>query len=216
MDCGGTQESGAGDELADYLNQLGVFRLNLLVLTHYDSDHTNGVAQLLERMPVDVMVGPDMEDGSGNRTELERLARQYDTEWECVDRDRTEPFGEAQAQIFAPVRGKTENDAGLSVLASAGDFDVLVTGDMESQAEDTLVTRKGISDVEVLVVAHHGSRYSTSTAFLEKIKPEIGVISVGEDNSYGHPTQDVLDRLEAAGVDIYRTDLNGTVTINEQ
>lgn len=216
VDCGGTQESGAGDELADYLNQLGVFRLNLLVLTHYDSDHTNGVAQLLERMPVDVMVGPDMEDGSGNRTELERLARQYDTEWECVDRDRAEPFGEAQAQIFAPVSGETENDASLSVLASARDFDVLVTGDMESQAEDTLVERKGISDVEVLVVAHHGSRYSTSTAFLEKIKPEVGVISVGEDNSYGHPTQDVLDRLEAAGVDIYRTDLNGTVTINEQ
>lgn len=67
---------------------------------------------------MDVMVGPDMEDGSGNRTELERLARQYDTEWECVDRDRAEPFGEAQAQIFAPVSGETENDASLSVLAS--------------------------------------------------------------------------------------------------
>ncbi len=67
-----------------------------------------GYTDLLERMPVDVMVGPDMEDGSGNRTELERLARQYDTEWECVDRDRAETFGEAQAQIFAPVSGEVQ------------------------------------------------------------------------------------------------------------
>lgn len=91
-----------------------------------------------------------------------------------------------------------DNDASLSVLASAGVFDVLITGDMDSQVEEILSEEKHLSDVEVLVVGHHGSLYSTSTDFLKEITPQVAVISVG-DNSYGHPTQEVLDRLDAAG-----------------
>lgn len=77
-----------------------------------------------------------------------------------------------------------DNDASLSVLASAGVFDVLITGDMDSQVEEILSEEKHLSDVEVLVVGHHGSRYSTSTDFLKEITPQVAVISVG-DNSYG-------------------------------
>lgn len=79
-----------------------------------------------------------------------------------------------------------DNDASLSVLASAGVFDVLITGDMDSQVEEILSEEKHLSDVEVLVVGHHGSRYSTSTDFLKEITPQVAVISVG-DNSYGIP-----------------------------
>ena len=215
VDCGGSRGVEAGDTLADYLNQLGIVRLDLLILTHYDSDHTNGIGQLLERMPVDSIVGPDIEDDTDNRTELEELARAYDVPMETVSTDTAESFGEARAQIFAPVSVENDNDASLSVLASAGDFDVLITGDMDSQVEEALSEEKHLSDVEVLVVGHHGSRYSTSTEFLTESTPQIAVISVG-DNSYGHPTQEVLDRLETAEVDVYRTDLNGTVTINDQ
>ena len=134
---------------------------------------------------------------------------------DTVRTDTTESFGQAQAQIFAPVSLESDNDASLSVLASAGDFDVLITGDMDSEVEEALSEEQHLSDVEVLVVGHHGSRYSTSTEFLTEITPQVAVISVG-DNSYGHPTQDVLDRLEAAQAEVYRTDLNGTVTINDQ
>ena len=215
VDCGGSG-SAAGDELANYLNQLGIFQLKMLVLTHYDSDHTNGISQLLERMPVAVILGPDIADDTGNREKLQELARQHDVAFELVRGDTAESFGEARAQIFAPVSMENDNDASISVLTSAGDFDVLITGDMDSQVEEALSEREHLSDIEVLVVAHHGSRYSTSTEFLTEITPQVGVISVGEDNSYGHPTQDVLDRLEAAGVDVYRTDLNGTVTINDR
>ena len=215
VDCGGSGGSEAGDTLADYLNQLGIVRLDLLVLTHYDSDHTNGVAQLLERMPVEAIMGPDIEDDTDNRTELEALAQAHDVPMDTVRADTTESFGQAQAQIFAPVSVESDNDASLSVLASAGDFDVLITGDMESKVEEALSEEQHLSDVEVLVVGHHGSRYSTSTEFLTEITPQVAVISVG-DNSYGHPTQDVLDRLAAVEVEVYRTDLNGTVTINDQ
>ncbi len=215
VDCGGTEGNAAGDELADYLNQLGIFELKLLVLTHYDSDHINGVGELLERVRVERLVAPEVEDNSGNRAEIEEMAQQYDLEVETVTADQELLFGEAQAQVFAPAGEESDNDACLSVLASAGTFDVLITGDMGSQVEDTLSRREHIADVEVLVVSHHGSRYSTSMEFLKRITPKVGVISVG-DNSYGHPTQDVLDRLEEAEVDVYRTDLNGTVTIKDQ
>lgn len=185
------------------------------MLTHYDSDHTNGVAQLLKRMPVASIVGPDIEDDRDNRAELEEVAREHDLSLDTVSTDTVESFGEAQAQIFAPVSMDNDNDASLSVLASAGVFDVLITGDMDSQVEEILSEEKHLSDVEVLVVGHHGSRYSTSTDFLKEITPQVAVISVG-DNSYGHPTQEVLDRLDAAEVNVYRTDLNGTVTINDR
>lgn len=215
VDCGGSEGDAAGDALADYLNQLGIVQVELLVLTHYDSDHTNGVAQLLERMPVASIAGPDIEDDRDNRAELEGVAREHDLSLDTVSTDTVESFGEAQAQIFAPVSMDNDNDASLSVLASAGVFDVLITGDMDSQVEEILSEEKHLSDVEVLVVGHHGSRYSTSTDFLKEITPQVAVISVG-DNSYGHPTQEVLDRLDAAEVDVYRTDLNGTVTINDR
>lgn len=215
VDCGGSGGTEAGETLANYLNQLSIVRLEQLVLTHYDSDHTNGIGQLLERVPVGSIVGPDVEDDTDNRAKLEALAREHGVSMDTVSADTTVSFGEARAQIFAPVSLENDNDASLSVLASAGDFDVLITGDMDSEVEEALSEEQHLSDVEVLVVGHHGSRYSTSTEFLTEITPQVAVISVG-DNSYGHPTQDVLDRLEAAQAEVYRTDLNGTVTINDQ
>lgn len=216
VDCGGSDENAAGDELADYLNQLGIFRLKLLVLTHYDSDHTNGVAELLERMRVETIAAPDVEDDNAHREALEKTARQHRVNWERITVDQKEPFGEAQARVFAPAGKAGDNETCLSVLASVGAFDVLITGDMDSQVEELLQRREHISNVEVLVVGHHGSRSSTSMDFLKQITPKVGVISVGRDNSYGHPTQDVLDRLAEAKVAVYRTDLNGTVTIKDQ
>lgn len=216
VDCGGSEDYAAGDELADYLTQLGIFKLKLLVLTHYDSDHTNGVAELLERISVDTIAIPDEEDDSGNRVQIEETAQEHGVVLEMMTTDERKTFGTAQAQVFAPVGKEGDNGTCLSVLASAGSFDVLVTGDMDSQVEEALIQREHISQVEVLVVGHHGSRYSTSMSFLDAITPEVSVISVGRDNSYGHPTQDVLDRLEKAGVTIYRTDLNGTVIINDE
>ena len=216
VDCGGDSAAGAGDTLAEYLCQLQRNRLDLLVVTHYDSDHVNGVAELLERIPVKAVWGPDIRDDSGNRAELERLCKTFGVPFRTVRRDRTVTFGGAQAQIFAPVGKTGDNDAGLSVLASAGEFDVLVTGDMDSGTEERLARREKLSHVAVLVAGHHGSRDSTGEALLEQITPETAVISVGADNSYGHPAQDTLNRLRGEDIRVYRTDLNGTVTVTDR
>ena len=101
---------------------------------------------------------------------------------------------------------------GLSALASAGDFVLLITGDMAGSTEKLLVQTYPLPDLEVLVVSHHGSRYSSDEDFLRAVSPETAVISVG-DNRYGHPTEETLRRLQAAGASIWRTDQQGSIRI---
>ena len=89
---------------------------------------------------------------------------------------------------------------------------MLVTGDMDGKTERSLLEKAVIPGLDVLVVGHHGSKYSTDPMFLEKLQPETGIISVG-DNSYGHPAVETLRRMNENNVEVYRTDQNGTVTM---
>ena len=103
----------------------------------------------------------------------------------------------------------------MAVVSTFHDFDVLVTGDMDKATEKKLLKAKLLPDVEVLVAGHHGSSYSTGKELLDATTPEAAVISVGEENSYGHPGQATLDRLKERNIAVYRTDLEGTITIQE-
>lgn len=101
------------------------------------------------------------------------------------------------------------------VLCSMGEYDVLITGDADSAVEAMLIKYFDLPDIELLMVGHHGARSSASWELLTAVKPETAVISVGH-NSYGHPAPETLDRLDSAGVRVYRTDRHGTVTITAQ
>ena len=90
---------------------------------------------------------------------------------------------------------------------------MLITGDMGSDVEELLLRHTQLPDLEVLAVGHHGSQYSTSQALLDQTWPEYALVSVGADNRYGHPAQETLERIAAAGAEIYRTDVAGTVTV---
>ena len=101
----------------------------------------------------------------------------------------------------------------MCVLFQRENYDILITGDNTMEGELHLLEHTALPDLEVLIVGHHGSRYSTAPELLAATTPEIAVISVDENNVYGHPTQEVLDRLTDAGCIIRRTDLDGTVVI---
>ena len=111
--------------------------------------------------------------------------------------------------------GGETNEEGLSVLCTAGEFDALITGAMDQVIEGRLIKYGDLPDIEVLVAGHHGSKYSTSEKLLLAVRPELAVISVGY-NTYGHPAPETLERLAAAGCEIYRTDWSGTVTFTAQ
>ncbi|MEA4964280.1 MAG: ComEC/Rec2 family competence protein [Oscillospiraceae bacterium] len=212
MDCGGSRDDEAGELLARTLLTGGSTRLNYLILTHYDDDHTGGVRQLFSRVPVDVLLLPDIEDDSGIRQELETLASDCGTQVYYVTRDLTIPFGAGSLEIFAPVSDAGGNASCLSILSTFGDYDILVTGDLGISQEDRLLLLHELPDIELLVAGHHGSQYSTGEELLEATKPETVVISVGV-NSYGHPAAETLYRIAAAGAETYRTDQSGTITV---
>ena len=105
------------------------------------------------------------------------------------------------------------NEEGLSVLCTAGAFDLLITGDMAASTERELIAAYGLPDIEVLFVGHHGSKFSTSEELLEAVTPEAGVISVGTRNTFGHPAREAMERMAFAGMTLYRTDEQGDIII---
>lgn len=212
VDCGGTGVDDPGDVAADYFQALGLDRIDLVVLTHYHEDHAGGVPELLERMEVGLLVLPDVEEQEPLRDEITALAAEKGVELMMISENTDIGLGAAALRVYAPLGNGGGNEEGLSVLCTAGDFDALVTGDMNTAVEHRLVKYGGLPDIELLVAGHHGSKYATSEELLLAARPETAVISTGY-NTYGHPAPETLERLAAAGCDIYRTDWSGTVTV---
>ncbi len=214
VDCGSSNSYlDAGDAAADALNTWGYFGLDYLILTHYHADHANGLGVLLARLEAETLYAPVPTAGeTALHREVADLAERYGVEMVYVTEDLTFPLGEAEVTLFAPVGDGGTNEEGLSVLCTAGDFDLLITGDMNSEHEMLLSGLKDLPDLEVLLVGHHGSQYATSEALLERTSPEVGIISVG-DNSYGHPSEEAMQRMVRQGMRLYRTDLQGTVSL---
>ena len=215
VDCGGSGLSDPGDTAADYLQSLGTARLDLLVLTHYHTDHACGVPQLLERLEVERLLLPDVEPEEPLRREIEAAAQAHGVELVYLTQDAHVTLGGASLRVYAPLGDGGANEEGLSVLCTAGAFDALITGDMNAAVERRLIKYGALPDLELLVAGHHGSKYATSEELLLATTPERAVLSVGY-NTYGHPADETLERLAAAGCEIYRTDWMGTVRITAE
>lgn len=214
IDCGSSSGESAGDIASEYIMGLGRTRVDLLILTHFHADHCNGLDELFDRVDVTVMAVPSPEETeTGVADEVLSLAERSGTEIIYVTETTRSDFGLTQLTMFAPVGTESENERGLSMVITAGMFDTVITGDMSSESERLLSALYDLPDSEVLIVGHHGSKYSTSQDFLDDITPEMAIISVGE-NSYGHPTKEVLDRLSDRGIAVYRTDEAGNIVIS--
>ena len=213
-DCGSANNwQDPGETAVHQLRTMGCRTLDYLILTHYDSDHISGAAKLLEHLPVSTLLVPELpESGSPGAAVLE-AARAQGTEIRVLAEPEAVSFGRAALTVYPPVSDKGDNERGLSVLASAGESDLLVTGDMDSATERKLLAACDLPDIEVLVAGHHGSKYSTSEDLLDALSPETACISVG-DNSYGHPAEETLRRLAEHGCAVYRTDLQGTIHLS--
>ena len=212
IDCGGDGFENPGDTAADYLRSRGVTRVSLLVLTHYHEDHTNGVSQLFARLPVDAVALPEPAQADLSAAqEILQLANDHGCGVLWIREDTDIAFGCANVHIWAPTGAEGENERGLALAVSCGEFDAVVTGDLPAAMEQMLIDRGTLPDAELLVAGHHGSKKSSCEAFLRALSPEAAVISVGT-NTYGHPAEETLLRLQEAGIAMYRTDEDGTVT----
>ena len=209
IDCGGDYPEEAGEQLARTLHSAGVTRLNACILTHYDSDHAGGVPQLLERIDVDCLFLPVAEeypDWVGNLQERNCQIIHLETKTEIAV-----PNG--VIRLYPSLSGENDNNQSLCVLATAEEYDILVTGDLDRFAEMRMLSHWNWPDVDLLVAGHHGAAASTGQVLLDMIRPETVLISVGEDNPYGHPSEETLQRIRQSGAEILRTDQLGTIEI---
>lgn len=214
VDCGSIYSlRGAGGSVADAMATYGWDKLDYVALTHYHTDHAGDLEGLLARMEVETLLLPEL---GGSQLDLQQevltLAESYGAAVRYVREPTTVALGEGTLSLYPPLTAGETNEEGLTILASRGEFDLLITGDMSSGTERLLVETYPLPDIEVLLVGHHGSKYATSEELLKAVTPEVGVISVGE-NSYGHPTYEAMERMAFYGATLYRTDMQGNILI---
>lgn len=200
VDCGGDNAQDAADLAADTLLSQGVRRLDGVILTHFDADHAAGLPYLLTRIPADILFLPEEDPGYGaGRSSL------------TVERSYQISYSNTLISLISGDPALSDNDGSLCVLFQTAGTDILVTGDRSAAGEAALMEKIALPELEVLIVGHHGSKTSTSLDLLEATHPKVAVISVGADNSYGHPAPEILDRLAQFGCTVYRTDEDGTI-----
>lgn len=214
IDCGGSSGEGTGDFAASYLDALGEQWIDLLILTHYDSDHVDGVPELMQRVHVGTILMPNYQPDSDIRQTIERAAANTGTEIRLATTDFTAEIDTCHLSIFCTQGADSENNESLSILLEHEKTAILVTGDMDATGERKLLREHTLPDIDILVAGHHGSKYSTSETLLNSTAPKIVVVSVGK-NSYGHPAEETISRITATGAAIYRTDLHGTLRLRE-
>ena len=206
VDCGGSDDEETADTAAEYLLARGIWHLDGVVLTHFDKDHSGGLPYLLERIPTDVLFVPDCPDESGILSELVPLSEQT----LALQENLQITYGITKISIFGPVVPDSGNESSLAVLFQRGSCDILITGDRTAFGERILLKTADIPQLDALIAGHHGSKNSTCRELLDATKPKHVMISVG-DNSYGHPSNELLQRLQEAGCRIQRTDLQGDI-----
>lgn len=207
VDCGGDSERNAADTVSHELLSRGITRLDGVILTHFDVDHAGAVSRLLTSIPAKELYLPDIQEDSLARLELERCRSPI--QW---IRQKTALQTEGAKLTFIPGEHETDdNERSLCILFQTENCDILITGDRSTVGEKALLEAIQLPELELLVVGHHGAGSSTGFELLTATKPKAAVISVGAENTYGHPSKDVLYRLKLFSCSIWRTDLDGTV-----
>ena len=207
VDCGGYSDSEAANAAAETLLSQSVYRLDGILLTHYDSDHMGGIPDLLTRVKADWIYLPSPEEDDFAAS-VEAVS---DARMQWVENGRKIQLGEAEITMLDSKTGKSNNENSVGILFETQNCVILVTGDRSKAGEKALLKLYDLPDVDVLIAGHHGSKNSTSEELLNAIRPETVMISVGRNNSYGHPAPETMERLEQYGCTVYRTDEMGTI-----
>lgn len=212
VDCGGTNDPGG--KTADCLLKYGREKADYMILSHLHSDHVNGVTEFLKKIDVDTIYIPYTEGDDEYYEQVLYAAEIYGAKVSVIKEDTEFDFGNGKIKIYTKhlnVNGD-QNDNSMITVASCGDMDYMFTGDITAPAEQRFVASYPFVSADVLAVPHHGSAYSSSEIFLAAVRPALSVISVSENNSYGHPHEDTVKRLSVFGT-VLTTKDNGNITV---
>lgn len=212
-------DGGPGSQILNKLGRQMPFfdrDIDLIVLTHPDNDHLNGLIDVLRNYEVGQVIDPCLDDPSFAYQEWLRLIKEKEISRTCAEAGQRVKIDEdIQIIIFYPFENltgqsfKNTNASSIVMKLIYGQSKILLTGDAEESIEHQLIQNGADLKSQILQVAHHGSKTSTDQEFVSRVNPEIAVIQVGKNNKYKHPHQEVLDRLK--DIKIYRTDLDGDI-----
>lgn len=210
----GDNSMGTGIQL--YLQKQGVDRLDYLVLTHTDADHIGGADVILTKFDVDTVFMGDYEKDNATYRDVLQAMDEKKLLWSTPRAGAQYALGDAFFTIIAPVDSYSDpNNSSIGLLLEKGSTRFLFTGDAEQTAEEDMVaySRETGLDItaDVYHAGHHGSSTSSSRILLDAVKPSWAVISCGEDNSYGFPHAEVLNSFRERGIQVFRTDEQGSV-----
>ena len=204
-----------GSLVVSYLQNQGVEQLEYVFCSHAHEDHVGGLAAALAYFPAYHVYSPVTEASTKCFKDFVKYTQQQNLQVEVPAVGTQWALGSATVTLLGPVTQYSEtNNTSLVLRIDYGVTSFLLTGDMENTAETDLVNSGANLKADVLQVGHHGSSTSTSYLFLNAVLPEMGIISCGVNNKYGHPHEETLSILRDAGVDVYRTDLLGTITVS--
>ena len=215
IDCGSTSyaDYNAGDSAAAYLKSSGIDRLDAVIFTHLHEDHANGYERLANLIEIEKVIIPtDVDNEDRLLWDIVSCAVAHGTDVKRASGDEMERYGEIRLLLLSTEGQGEENERCMPVIASVGEYDVIITGDAPASREKELVRRADLSGIEALVVGHHGSKSSSCEEYLSAVSGKTAIISVGK-NSYGLPAPEVLERLGSLRYTVFRTDKDGSVEI---
>lgn len=201
-DGGSTSVSDVGNyRIVPFLKARGVHKIDYLLISHMDQDHINGIKEVLEDGSIQVgqALLPGLQRKDDAYLEMEMLLENVNVEKLCLNSGDLAAQGDYSMRcLWPPVEGQTDDRNKMSLVMEVkyGEFRMLLTGDIDEQAERQLAATGQLETVDILKVAHHGSRYSSSPEFLAQVTPAVSLISCSATNRYGHPGQETLERLQ--------------------
>lgn len=207
----------AGSSVVSYIKGQGVSKLNLVIGTHPHEDHIGGLVAVLQSIPVTEVIDSAVPHTTKTYEDYLNIIESKNIRFTDGRAGAVRDLGGgASMQIVHPSSPSASDLNNASVVARIvfGQISFLFSGDAESAAESQILGRGAAIASTILKVGHHGSRTSTSQSYLDAVKPKAAVIMCGAGNSYGHPHEETLAKLAAAGVEIYRTDQHGTIIIS--
>ena len=226
-----------GDELTEYIKNLGIDYIDVLVLTHPHDDHMGGSAEVLNNIEVGLIYGPDIFDISSlddigwyndmidavdsiDSKRNEGIPEDEQTSIWHFPRNEEGEFakfniGDAIVEFYAPLEDEYSdlNDYSICAKVTFGTIDILLTGDATTSVEEALIAEGYNLDVEIFQASHHGSDTGNSREFLEAMSPDCIVISCGMKNRHNHPVKSVVELYEEMGIPVYRTDESGNIVM---